>query len=270
MTELVDRVATDAAVNAWQQAMTLLTRCLPGGYVRQGVAGTRLHFTTLPVPELNAVCVEHRRDLGQVDAFARELAGHGLPWTIQVRGEVDLELLRVAARHGRTEPSTLPLNLWHAESSVANPYRVRGRGVPRDAKVREVRAADSAMFAAALAAGFGMPTEVADGLCPPALLADPGVTGFVLDLRGEAVATGLNVVVGDHVGMFCGSVPPQYRRNGYYRALVTARLAHAVAHGARHAFTQNSPMSRPLYESLGFRPAQTWTYLGAGPGLSGD
>jgi ribosomal protein S18 acetylase RimI-like enzyme len=263
MTELVDSAAADAAVSALQEAITLVARCRPGGYVRQGAAGTRLHFTTLPVPELNAVCVQHRRDLGQVDAFAMELSEHGLPWTIQVRGEVDLELLRLAARHGRTETSTMPLNLWHVESPVAGPRRVLAREVPGDAKVREVSEADSAMFAAALAAGFEMPTEVANGLCPPALLAAPGVTGFVLDLHGEAVATGLNVMVDDHVGMFCGSVPPQHRRNGYYRALVTARLAHAVAHGARHAFTQNTPMSRPLYESLGFQVAETWTYLGA-------
>jgi predicted acetyltransferase len=75
------------------------------------------------------------------------------------------------------------------------------------------------------------------------------------------VATGFNIAAGDHVGMFNGSVPPQHRGNGFYRALVTARLRHAVASGARYAFAQNTPMSRPLYESLGFRLAETWTYL---------
>lgn len=261
MTEvLIDR--TNAAVSAWQAAMTLLTDCLPGAYVRQGAAGTRLQFTTLPIPEFNAVCVDPERDLAEVDAFCSELSEHGLPWSIQVRGEVDLELARLAARYGRTATSTLPLNLWHAESQpVTSPHRLTVREVTGDAKVREVSGARPGVFAAALAEGFGMPREVADMMCNPDLLDAPAVTGFVLDLHGEAVATGLNVVVGDHVGMFCGSVPPRYRLNGYYRTLVTARLAHAVAHGARHAFTQNSPMSRSVYESLGFRLAETWTYL---------
>ena len=264
MTELADSVTAGTAVSAWQDAITLVAQCLPGAYVRLGSAGTRIHFTTLPVPELNAVCVDPERDLAEVDAFARELSEHGLPWTIQVRGEVDPELARLAARHGRTAASTLPLNLWHAESQpVASPHRVTVGDVPGGAKVREVSGADSAVFAAALAAGFGLPRGAVDMMSQPALLAAPGITGFVLDLHGEAVATGLNVVVGDQVGMFCGSVPPQHRRNGYYRRLVTARLAHGVAHGARHAFVQNTPMSRPLYESLGFRLAETWTYLKA-------
>ena len=47
---------------------------------------------------------------------------------------------------------------------------------------------------------------------------------------------------------------------GCCRALVAARLRHAVA---RHAFTQNSPMTRPLHESFGFRHIQDWTCLNA-------
>jgi hypothetical protein len=34
-----------------------------------------------------------------------------------------------------------------------------------------------------------------------------------------------------------------------------------VAGGATFAFTQNSPMSRPLCESLGFRVVENWTGL---------
>jgi hypothetical protein len=106
-----------------------------------------------------------------------------------------------------------------------------------------------------------MPIEVAAVIAAPALLDAPGVTAFVLELHGEAVATGLNVIVGDYIGLFSGSVPPKHRLNGYYRALVTARLTHAIASGARHAVVQNAPGSRPLDESLGFRLAENWTYL---------
>jgi predicted acetyltransferase len=97
-----------------------------------------------------------------------------------------------------------------------------------------------------------------------------GVTGLadraaVLELRGEAVATGINVLAVRYAGMFGGSVLPGHRGNGYYRALVTARLADAVARGARHAVAMNSPMSRPLFESLGFRLAETRIVLSPAP-----
>ena len=264
MTELVDAAAANAAASAWHEAITLLTRCVPGGYVRQGTAGTTLYFTAIPIPGINAVCVDPEPNLAEVAAFATELSEHGLRWTIRVRGEVDAPLARLAARYGRTVTSTTPHNVWHAGSPAAvNPHRAVVREVAGAVKVREVPGEDAAMFAATLAAGFGMPGEIAEIMCPPALFEAPGVTGFVLDLQGEVVATGLNVVVGDYVGMFHGTVPPQHRGNGYYRTLVTARLAHAVARGARHAFAHNTPMSWPLYESLGFRPVETWTHLGA-------
>jgi GNAT superfamily N-acetyltransferase len=264
MTELIDSATANAAASAWHEAITLLTRCVPGGYVRQGTAGTRLYFTGIPSPDINAVCVGPEPNLAEVAAFAAELSEHGLPWTIAVRGAVGAPLARLAAQYGRTVTSTMPLNAWHAGSPPAvSPHRAMVREVAGAARVREVTGEDAAMFAATLAAGFGMPGEIAEIMCPPALFEAPGVTGFVLDLRGEAVATALNVVVGDHVGMFHGAVPPHHRRKGYYRTLVTARLAHAVARGARHAFAQNTPMSWPLYESLGFRPEETWTYLGA-------
>lgn len=127
--------------------------------------------------------------------------------------------------------------------------------------MREVPGSEHEVFAAALMSGFGMPREIGEIFARPAMLDVPDMTAFVLDVDGEAVATGFNIVVGDWVGMYNGSVAPQHRRKGYYRALVAARLRHAVAAGARRAFTQNTPMSRPLYESLGFELAETWNYL---------
>jgi hypothetical protein len=256
MTELISSAAANAAVSAFYETIIRLTEYVPGAYERQGAAGTRLLYTTFPVPELNAVCVDHERDLGEVEAFAREMSATGMPWSIQVRGEAGPELTELAARYGRTAASTQPLLLWDAESLSALPT-----AVPHGATVRKVPGTEAKVFATALSAGFGMPKDVANVMSPPALFDAPGMTGFVLDVHGEAVATGFNVMVGDHVGMYNGSVPPWHRGNGYYRALVTARLADAVACGARHAFALNSPMSRPLYESLGFRLAETWTYL---------
>jgi GNAT superfamily N-acetyltransferase len=197
---------------------------------------------------LNAVYLDPGADTGEAEAFARELSGTGLPWSIVTRGDLSPAIERLAATYGRTQAGSHPLMTWHAE-----PLPAPAGGLPPGATVRTVRGAGAGRYVAALAGRFAS----------PAFLDAPGCTGYLLDLDGEAVATGFNVFAGDYVGLFNGSVPPRHRGNGYYRALVTARLRDAVAAGARRAFTQNTPMSRPLYESLGFRATETWTYLSA-------
>ena len=260
MTGLAGRAAADAAVNAYYETEARATEYIPGAYAREGAAGTRLVVWTIPDPPFNVVRVDHQRDLREVAAFAQEISATGLPWSFQVRGDVDPELEQLAARYGKTGTSTHPLLLWDAGSLPALPA-----ALPDGATVRKVSGKDSEVFAAALAAGFGVPEDVARLLSQPDLLDAPGITGFLLDLRGEAVATGINVLAGRYAGMYSGSVPPRHRGNGYYRALVTARLADAAARGARHAVATNSPMSRPLFESVGFRHAVTWTHLNSVP-----
>jgi hypothetical protein len=252
-TGLVGGAAADAAVTAYYETQARVVEYIPGAYVRQGAAGTRLMVLAIPDPGYNVVSVDRRRDLREVEAFAEEISATGLPWSIQVRGDVDPELQRLAARYGKTGTSTLPLLLWDAGSLPA--------ALPDGATVRKLSGEDNEVYAAALAAGYGAPGDLTRLMSPSGLLDAPGITAFVLDLRGEAVATGLNVLSGQYVGMQRGSVPPGHRGNGYYRALVTARLADAVARGARHAVSTNSPMSRPLFESVGFRLAVTWTQL---------
>jgi GNAT superfamily N-acetyltransferase len=252
--------ATDAAVNAYRDSIFRLIELSPGMCGRQGDAGTRLAFTGLPVSDLNAIWPSQEPDLDEVEVFAKELSASGVPWSIQVRGEADPALLDLAVRYGRTSSETHPFLVCDDDvlsSLVALPARV-----PSGATVRELSGEDHEAFASASARGFGLPKEMADVLASPALLDAPDMTAFVVEVDGEAVASGFNFIAGDQLGMFSGSVAPEHRRKGYYRALVLARLRHAVASGARHAFTVNTPMSRPLYESLGFRLAEMWTYLG--------
>jgi GNAT superfamily N-acetyltransferase len=251
-------MALDAAVNAFYATISRLTELSPGMFMRQSAAGTRLVYTGLPIPSMNVVAVGSHPDLSEVDAFAKELAAMGVPWTIVLREEPDPALLDLAARHGRTSSSQHPLLVWNTDLLPTLPT-----ATPPGATVREVAGKDGKIYAEALAEGFEMPTDIADTFARPALLDAPDTTAFVLEVNGEAVATGYNMITGDQVGLYNGSVPPQHRGNGYYRALVAARLRHAVAAGARHAFTQNTPMSRPLYESFGFRLAENWTYLTA-------
>ena len=243
-------------MEAFYAAMATYGNVLPGAYNRQGSADTRLIFTGVPAPTLNILYVGPERILSEVDEFAAELSTKDVPWSIQVRGEVDLELRDLAARYGRTSAEPSPLLLWDAELLPTLPTTV-----PPEARVRTVSGAESEVLAAAMAAGFGAPRALVDQLVQPALLDAPGVTGFVLEVDGEGVGTGHNIKVGDYVMMLGGSVPAQRRRNGYYRALVAARLRAAVADGARYAISENSPMSRPLFESFGAKHFEMLTHL---------
>lgn len=255
MTRLINPAATDAAANALYDSISQFVQHSPGMYERLG-KGTRLAFTGLPIHFLNLVRVGPHAELDEVDAFAKEMSTTGVPWSIEVRSDPDPALLAVAARYGRTSIDTFPLRVWDTDLLPSLPTaEVAG------ATVREIPGSEFEVFATAMASGFEIPKTVADVFAQPVLLDAPNMTAFVLEVEGEAVATGFNVIVGDYVGLFNGAVPPQHRGNGYYRSLVTARLRHAAASGARHAVTQNTSMSEPLYKSLGFLLAETWTYL---------
>jgi GNAT superfamily N-acetyltransferase len=256
MTKSLSAFAADAATRALFEAAARLAAVRPGAYLRTGDRGTRLIVSNIPVPTMNSVSVDREFDLGEVGSFAAELSAIGLPWSIQVRGTAGPALKRLAERYGATTVHEVPLQIWDAESLPALPA-----DRPEDTTVRKVSGGEAGAFNTALAAGYGVPEEVTARACPPAAFDAPGMTGYVLEHHGEVVATGFNITVDNQVGLYNGSVPPKHRGNGYYRALVVARLRDAVASGAVTAFAQNTPMSRPLYESLGFRLAETWTYL---------
>jgi hypothetical protein len=256
MSEPISAAQANAMVSAYFETVARLTEYVPGGQFRRGAAGTIARSTPLPIADVNFVYAGRDPDRGELEAFAAEMSATGLPWSLQVRGEVDRELAELAAQYGKTVASSQPLLLWDAGSLAGLPA-----ASPDGATVRKLSGAEYKTFAAAIAAGYGVPEEIPATLYGPALLDAPGVTAFVLDLAGEAVATGLNVIAGDHVGMYNGSVVPEHRGKGFYRALVTARLTDAVGLGARHAFSRNTPLSRPLFEAVGFRLAERWTQL---------
>lgn len=242
------------AESAFYATLTRLVEMSPGMYATTSESGTRLVYTGLPMAPLNVVAPGPETDLAEIETYADELAGTGVPWSIQLGEHPDPAVVQLAARYGRTSSATLPLLCREIGTPSPGP-------LPPGGTVREVPGRDHEVYASALAAGYPMPAEMAEVFARPGLLDAPDMTAFVLDVEGEAVATGFNVVASEWVGLFNGSVPPHYRRRGYYRALVAARLQHAVAAGARYAFSQNTPMSRPLYEAIGFQPVTTWTYL---------
>jgi hypothetical protein len=162
MKPLIDPAAADAAVNAFFHAISRLVELSPGMHERQSARGTRMVFTGLPMPSLNAVCVGTEPHLDEVDAFAKELSATDVPWSIQLRGDADPVLLDLAARYGLTSASKHPLLVWDADLLPSLPT-----SVPHGATVREVSGNEQEAFASALVSGFDMPKDVADDSLGP-------------------------------------------------------------------------------------------------------
>ena len=80
---------------------------------------------------------------------------------------------------------------------------------------------------------------------------NPG-RGFIALIDGRVIGTSYAAFGDAGVNLFGGSVLPEARGRGVYRALVQARWEAAVARGTPALTVQASRMSRPICERLGF------------------
>jgi GNAT superfamily N-acetyltransferase len=66
----------------------------------------------------------------------------------------------------------------------------------------------------------------------------------------------------DFAGLFGGGTAAEWRGKGVFRALVAHRAARARARGVRYLYVDAVPMSRPVFERLGFVPlTETTPYV---------
>jgi GNAT superfamily N-acetyltransferase len=75
---------------------------------------------------------------------------------------------------------------------------------------------------------------------------------FLARIDGEAVGAATASYLDAGAAMHAGSVVPEARGRGAYRALVRARWDEAVRRGTPALYTQAAPMSRPILSRVGF------------------
>jgi N-acetylglutamate synthase len=126
-------------------------------------------------------------------------------------------------------------------------------------KVRRVSGDDREVFSAALAAGFGVPQHVFTEVASPAVMAAAGMTAYLAEDEGTAVATGTAAVFQDCVGVFNISTLPLFRGRGYARAVTGRILREGRSRGARTAYLHATEAGLRLYESMGFSAVEQWT-----------
>ena len=259
MTDDADRAAK-ALIAAFRQLMD----SLPGMHLKQIGPGVISLMSGLPIATLNGVFTDAvRPDVTDIDRAAAGLAGLPLPWSIQFRGEPEPAAERVAARYGLTARETLPLMVYRPESGQQAPPA-------RESAAAAVRAAgqqDRADYTAALAAGMEAPPEIMTPFGSPEAFALPGGVPYLAREDGQIVSVGFGMFAGPITGIFNIATRPANRGRGYGRAVTSRIVADGIARGADLAYLQSSPDGYPLYESMGFRTVEMWTYLSSPPGV---
>lgn len=90
-----------------------------------------------------------------------------------------------------------------------------------------------------------------EDLLKRALTSEPFWLGLY---EGHGVSMGrLSLTKGSAFGgLYGGASHPDFRRRGFYRPVVQARMAHAAAHGLAYVFSESLPTSQPILRALGF------------------
>lgn len=246
----------DVAAQGWLVNVADIARALPGGLCVRAEPGLALLATGAPLASVNGVFdVRSSPRPGLIVGLAARAAdGIDAPWCIQTRGEPDAETAGTAAAHGMTTVVRTPLMVRELADS-ATP----GASLPAGYVLRNPGPEDSAVFATALAAGFEAPVEVMSVLGGPGILGLPCATGYLAEVDGEVVATGMALRAEGCVGVYNISVPPARRRQGHGAAITAAILEAERERGARLAYLLSSDKGLPVYESLGFRTVEWWT-----------
>jgi GNAT superfamily N-acetyltransferase len=119
---------------------------------------------------------------------------------------------------------------------------------------------DLAAWEATLSQGFGAGPHEARWVASAYRavgLGDSTFRHYLAVLGGSFAGTGTLFLAPRSAGLYFVFTLPSARRRGVGRAITSTMLADARSLGARRAVLSASPMGRPLYAELGFRPCCT-------------
>ena len=196
-----------------------------------------------------------------VESVTAHYASLGSAYAVVFRDDVAPGLADACAAAGMVEHWRMPL-------MVLDP--IPGSPEGADVDGLEVRAVDDTgveAYVDVLAAGFGMPRDIAALLMGKELLLDtPGFTGFLGILDGEPVATSGVYVTGGIAGVYNVATLPAARGKGVGAAVTWAAALAGAAAGATRSILQASEMGAPVYTRMGYAtPARYRQFEGVRP-----
>ena len=245
----------DQVADAYFDSFDMLAK-LPGTRIERAPRGTCLVATGMLTPTTNGVCSPRRAAVvEEVAMLSAAMSGIGVPWSIQTRGEPAQSVLDVAASHGLTMRMELPLLLVDQADFVTKPAG-DGKAVVHVADVGRREE-----FLRVFTEGFGIPVEALGPFALPEVFDMPGYTAYVLEADGEPVACGAALLSRERVCLANITTLAEHRGRGYGRLVTEAAAGDGFAAGAHTAYLFASPDGLPLYESMGFRTVEDWSFL---------
>ena len=169
-------------------------------------------------------------------------------WGILVEGDaghpMEAELLARGWAVAEDEPAYVLRDL------SAVPMRPNSELSVRFAQVAD----DADAFHAVTMAAFGAPPELGETFrTPPAFVDDPLIGLFVGSVGGADVSAAMYSRSGDTAVLAGVATLEAHRGRGYGDAVSRAALVHAAGRGCTTASLRSGPLSRPVYERIGFR-----------------
>ena len=241
--------SADALAAAFPAMWEHLSTTLDGGRTRREPA-VFLAVTGSPAASLNGLWILGRGvRRATVERLLGELADTGLPFCLQVRPGMDRAARAAAERRGMTPDEDAALMV------ATSPPAAR---VPAELTLRRLAAEETAVHIRVAAAGFEAPVAVFEPLITAQMLRTHGVAVYVGEVEGEAVVTGLGVILGAGVAIANVATLPGHRRRGYGAGLTARACADGLAAGAGYAWLQATGMAERVYEGLGFRTVERW------------
>lgn len=244
----VDAAAVGSALaDVWEH----LLAAVPGGWTERA-PGLLGGVTLIDVPTMNGVWAYGRDAEGEPAAeLLDRVAAAGLPHCLQLRPGSRAALRDLASSRGMVRDADIPLMVLENEGPLNN-AEASGLVITLLPPEQAIVHADLA------AAGFEAPVEAFRKLMTPAVMKRPGVSCYLGDLCGTAVATAISVRIDSHVGIFNVATLPTHRRCGYGAAITSRAVRDALHDGADWAWLQSTEAGYRIYERLGFRSLETW------------
>jgi GNAT superfamily N-acetyltransferase len=214
----------------------------------------------LPIAFFNGAFVRAQTSdpTAAIEATIGFFAAHDLPFLIWIRDGLDEPLLAAGRAAGLRDAGEVPSMGLRAVEQIPPISSVLDVVIARED-------ADLADHRTVLAAGFDMPTEVADRIIGAGLLHDDEAAIAVGRLEGVPVATALLCQTDTTAGIYNVATAPDYRRQGYGETVTWAVVAEGVRRGCTHSVLQSSLAGHPVYRRMGYQDVGRYLQLQGPP-----
>lgn len=181
------------------------------------------------------------RAIGEAEAF---FASHRRPWILFVLPDAAPSFEHAAQRRSLRDEGWFP-------GLVLDPIPTRVPAPPGGVEVHQVDSLEELqLFERTASRAY----EVESGPVYNGWLTYPGFSFHLAYYRGEPVATATLVASHGVAGIVYVGTVPEFRGRGFGRAVVWSAIGAGREQGFRTSALWATPLGRPMYERMGFRP----------------